>query len=168
VPPSRRVQVAALLFLLMIAGALAGASSLPPGWRTLTAIVTAALLWHPIRTLVFQRGRSAVRRLRWESDGRWSIVQGNGLWREVSLHPATAALGPWVVMVWSWSPPSPGGLEAGNCRSPSRPAIEGFRCYALIDAACVTPVTFRALRGRLKLDRRTRPERARRPRPGGN
>ena len=140
-----------MLLVLMIAASLALAAHVPATWRTVTALVTAALLWHPLRTLIFLRGPWAVRRLCWESDGGWWIVQGNGLRREVSLHPATAALGPWLVLVWSASP----GFGAR-------------RSYALIDAACANPVTFRALRGRLKLHRRRRPERRGRPVRGGN
>jgi len=135
VPPSRRVQALAALFCSVIAASLAFAPGPAAVWRALAGLCTAALLWQPLGGVIFQSGASAVRRLSWEPDGRWSIVLGDGLEREVALHPSSAALGPWLLLAWSVS------------RGPL-----ARRSHALIDAASVSPVTFRALRGRLKLE----------------
>ena len=133
-PASPRVQAAALLFALGVAVSLSVASAPAPSWRLLAGLLTAALAWHPMRSLIFQRGPSAVRRFDWMADGTWFVVRADGVRRPAVLHRASAALGPWVVLVFATSP-----------------APLARRCYALVDAACVSPGTFRTLRGRLKL-----------------
>lgn len=146
VAPSRRAQAAAMLFLLMVAVLLAVAPAPAALWRGIAALATGVLVWHPMRAVIFQRGPSAVRRLIWASDGGWSVAQGEGGPRAVSLHPSSAGIGPWLLLAWTASP-----------------AFGARRVYALIDAACVSPVTFRTLRGRLKLARSGGPERGNRP-----
>jgi hypothetical protein len=104
------------------------------GWRLVAGLIAVALGWHPLRTVVFQRGAAAVRRFEWAANGAWSVGDRNGTQLPVRLDPATAALGPWVLLVWTGAP--------GTVRG---------RRYALIDAADVSQSAFRALRGRLKL-----------------
>jgi hypothetical protein len=128
------VQAATLLFALGIAMSL-GLSPAPAlWWRLLAGATTAMLAWHPLRSMIFQRGPMAVRRFEWACEGSWLIVHRDGVRRPVYLHPASAAIGPWIVLVWT-----------------GRPARFARRSYALIDAARVSPAIFRALRGRLKL-----------------
>ncbi len=131
---SPRVQVAALLFALGVAVSLSVASAPAPSWRLLAGLLMAALVWHPMRSLVLQRGPSAVRRFDWAADGTWFVVRPDGARRKAVLHRTSACLGPWLVLVFATSP-----------------APLARRCYALVDAAYVSPGTFRTLRGRLKL-----------------
>jgi hypothetical protein len=105
------------------------------GWRLLAGLIAAALGWRPLRGVIFQRGPAAVRRFEWARNGDWSIQDRNGTQLQVRLDAATAALGPWVLLVWTGAP---GAVVRG-------------RRYALVDAASVSPWAFRALRGRLKL-----------------
>jgi hypothetical protein len=133
-----------VLLLLLIAVSLVFTPAPAAVWRALAGVCTGCLLWQPMRAVIFQSGPRAVRWLSWAPDGRWSIVHGDGIRREVSLHPYSAALGPWLMLTWTACP----GLLAR-------------RSHALIDAASVSPVTFRALRGRLKLDRISARERHR-------
>ncbi|HEY1284171.1 MAG TPA: hypothetical protein VGE96_06790 [Steroidobacteraceae bacterium] len=124
------------MFLLAIAVSLVFAPAPGAVWRALAGLGTACLLWQPVRVVILQRGPSAVRRLSWAPQGSWSIVLRDGSLRQVSLHPSSAALGPWLMLTWTASP-----------------ALFARRWHALIDARSVSPVTFRALRGRLKTDR---------------
>jgi hypothetical protein len=119
---------------MTMAASLILAPAPAPSWRLLAGLLTAVLAWHPVRSMIFQRGPSAVRRFDWAADGTWSLVRPDGTRRQALLHPASAAFGPWLVLVWTASP-----------------AFAARRCYALVDAACVSPDTFRTLRGRLKL-----------------
>jgi hypothetical protein len=96
-------------------------------WLTANPWVMASLAlgWSTVRTIVFGAGPRAVRFVEWRPDGRWWI----GF--EARLHPATATFGPWILLVWrnhSWR-----------------------RSYALVDADCVGQATFRALKGRLRV-----------------
>src|SRR6185312_1898046 len=120
VPPSRRLQALAVLFLVLLAGSLVFASAPAPAWRALAGLCTGLLLWPSMRALVFQRGPRAVRRLSWAPDGRWFIVLGDGIEQEVFLHPSSAALGPCLMLAWT-----------------STPGPLARRCYALIDGASV-------------------------------
>ncbi|MEP7245152.1 MAG: hypothetical protein ABI885_15950 [Gammaproteobacteria bacterium] len=104
------------------------------GWRLLAAVVAVALAWHPMFTIVFQRGAASVRRCEWSGGGVWVISDQAGVRRPARLLPATAAFGPWILLVWAG--------QAGNGRG---------KRYALIDAAGVSPRDFRTLRGRLTL-----------------
>jgi hypothetical protein len=128
------VQAAALLFVLAIAVSLSLASAPAPAWRLLVGLLAAALAWHPMRSLIFRRGASAVRRIDWAADGTWSVVRPDGVRRRVVLLRASAGFGPWLVLAFATSP-----------------APLARRCYALVDAAYVRADTFRTLRGRLKL-----------------
>jgi hypothetical protein len=147
--PSRRVQAVAVLFLAFTAVLLAIAPAPAAVWRALAGLLTAVCVWHPVRAVIFHRGRSAVRRVIWQSNGVWLITQGEGAPRAVTLHPSSASFGPWLMLAWTASP-----------------AFLARRSYALIDAASVSPVTFRALRGRLKFVRP--PGRERSDRPGSS
>ncbi len=119
-------------FLVTALLAVAPEPAIP--WRLLAALLTVLVGARPILTLVFQRGRAAVRHFEWAADGTWSIRGQSGVPGEARLHPATAAIGPWIILVWN--------------RGPAGPT---FRSYALIDAGNVSRSLFRALRGRLKL-----------------
>ena len=119
----------------MLFGALITLSiSLAPvdgwSWRLLATAATIALAWSPVRAILLQKGRGAVRRFEWTADGRWNICDADRVQHETRLAPQTAAFGPWVLLVWY----------------PRR--------YALIDSAYVSPTAFRALRGRLSLTSR--------------
>jgi hypothetical protein len=104
------------------------------GWRLLAAGLAVALAWHPLFTIVFQRGAASVRRFEWTDGGVWFLSDRAGVRRQARLLPASAAFGPWILLVWAG--------PAGNGRG---------RRYALIDAARVSPDGFRTLRGRLTL-----------------
>jgi hypothetical protein len=129
VPPSRRLQAGALLFAILLTLSIALAPSPSGAWRPLAGWACVLLAWAPLRTILFQRGAGAVRQLVWASDGRWRIRTRAG-WASADISSRTAALGPWILLVWK-----------GSNRT----------CYALIDAAYVSRGAFRALRGRLKL-----------------
>ena len=83
-----------------------------------------------MRAIVFRRGRRAVHRFEWAADGAWSVVDALGVRSAPRLAAATSVLGPWILLAWSG---------------------DGGRRYALVDAAGVGPVAFRALKGRLAL-----------------
>jgi hypothetical protein len=100
-------------------------------WRAMAAVVSLGLGGPPIVALFFNRGRKAVRRATWRSDGTWSIATG-GCEFDVQLLPATAALGQFILLVWR------------------NPALG--RRYALVEAKCIGKATFRRLRGRLRIE----------------
>jgi hypothetical protein len=119
VRPSLRAQVAVLVFVA-VAAAASWLADNP------AVLVSLALGWNPVRTIVFGRGRRAVRFVEWRADGRWWIGS------EVRLHPATSTLGPWILLVW---------------RNPA-----WRRSYVLVDANCIGQATFRTLKGRLRIE----------------
>jgi hypothetical protein len=102
-----------------------------PLWRALGAAVSLGLGGPPVATLFFNRGRKAVRRVTWRSDGTWSIATG-GREFDVQLTPATSTLGEFVLLAW---------------RNPGL-----GRRYALVEARCIGEATFRRLKGRLRLE----------------
>jgi hypothetical protein len=112
------------------------------GWRVLAALAAVALGWGPVYTIVFQRGRAAVRHFEWAAAGTWSVSGPTGVRSQVWLHAATATLGPWILLVW--------GDGNGECAGRGRAG----RRYALIDAAGVGQAGFRTLKGRLRLEAR--------------
>lgn len=142
-----------MLFALVIAAALSFSPEPAARWRLLAGLLTATLAWHPLRTVIFQAGPAAIRRFEWTAEGTWTVVQGNGLRRKVWLHPASGAMGPWLLLVWTDSP-----------------APFARRRYALILASRAISnadaTAFRALRGRLKLTPKPTQEPARRGHPG--
>jgi hypothetical protein len=129
VPPARRVQAGAVLFV--IATMLSVFLAPIQGWplQLLSVAVTAILAWHPLRAIVFRRGRAAVQRCEWDAKGSWHVIDASGVRQSVRLSARTAGIGPWLLLVWEGRPTR----------------------YALIDAAEVSPNAFRALRGRLNL-----------------
>jgi hypothetical protein len=138
VPPSRRLQAGALLFVFLMTLSLWLAPGLPWGWRLLAGLAGFSSAWKTVGTILFQCGPGAVRRFVWAADGRWRIRSRAGDWANADISSRTAALGPWILLVWKPTP-----REGGR---------DGRRAsYALIDAGYVSRSTFRALRGRLKL-----------------
>jgi hypothetical protein len=118
-----------VLFALVMTLSLALAPAPAWGWRLLAGCVSVSVGWHAVRTILFQRGPGAVRRFVWAADGRWRLATRAG-WVAADISSRTAALGPWILLVW---------------KGVGRPY------YALLDADCVSRGGFRALRGRLKL-----------------
>lgn len=137
----------AVPFLLIITASLVFAPAPEAVWRALAGLCTACLLWHPVKAVIFQSGPSAIRRVSWASDGHWLIGFADGTCHHLVLHSSSAALGPWLILAWRVSAARFGG-----------------RFFALIHAADVSPATFRALRGRLRLDQAGVRERHGRPR----
>lgn len=129
VRPSRRVRIAVASFVMSAYAALV--LSPEPGWpwRGAAGVLAIALGWRPLRTVVFGRGPGAVRRIEWEATGRWRISDGLGRPHDAELSPASAMLGPWLLLSWDTS-----GAE---------------RFHALIDAATTDAQAFRALKARL-------------------
>jgi hypothetical protein len=140
VPPSRRLQAGAVLFMLLMTLSICLAPAPAWGWRLVAAAAAVALGWHPVRAILFQRGAAAVHRFEWAADGAWHVLDSGGGRMAVRLASQTAAIGPWILLVWVTAP-TPGKGRGLFVR----------RRYALIDAARVSPTEFRALRGRLKL-----------------
>jgi hypothetical protein len=99
-------------------------------WRALTGTLALGLGWKPVRTIIFGRGADAVRRLEWQPDGQWRVSDAARKAHVAELSPASATLGPWLLLIWS----TPGQRR---------------RLHALIDSACTDPKAFRALKGRL-------------------
>jgi hypothetical protein len=135
------VQAAAVLSLLLMSVVLWLAPTPAAGWRLVAGLAAIALGWRPVREIIFQRGRKAVRRFEWDPAGAWLVSGVNGERRPVRLHPATATLGSWILLVWGEDNGEPG----------SRPGSTARR-YALIDAAGVGRAGFRTLKGRLRLE----------------
>jgi hypothetical protein len=118
-----------VLFALLMTLTLCLAPAPSWGWRLLAGCASLLVAWDSVRTVLFQRGPRAVRRFVWAADGRWRLRTQSG-WVAADISSRTAALGPWILLVW---------------KGVGRPY------YALIDAGCVSQSGFRALRGRLKL-----------------
>jgi hypothetical protein len=127
------VQAGATLFAVVVISSLILAPAPEWYWRLLAGFLFCVLAWWPLRALVFQAGPAAVWHFEWTGEGQWWVSDARDR-RLMSLAPATSALGPWIMLVWTMR-------RAG-------------RRYALIDAAYVSPTTFRALRGRLTLSAR--------------
>lgn len=115
--------------------ALTLAPSPPWPWRVLTAGLVLLAAWRPVAASVFGRGPAAVRSFEWAADGQWRIAGERGGSVCAVLAPATATIGPFLLLLW---------------REEGQPA-PGRRRYALLDAGTVSPALFRALRARLKL-----------------
>jgi hypothetical protein len=90
-------------------------------------LATLVLAWCPLREVVFLKGRGAVRHIEWSEAGEWRIGPNNKDSSLALLLNESAVLGPWVFLIW---------------------LHEGRRKYAIVDAP-----TFRAFRGRLRLER---------------
>jgi hypothetical protein len=129
-----------VLFAIMMALSLVLAPAPPWEWRLVAGSIALALAWSRVAAIIFQRGRAAVRQFEWAGDGVWRIRDRSGRWEHASLAPETAAVGPWILLVWNACQE---GDHLGN-RCPNG------RRYCLIDAADVSQSAFRALRGRLK------------------
>jgi hypothetical protein len=129
-----------VLFAIVIAVSLCMAASPSWWWRLLAGAGAIALAWRPVTAIVFQRGRTAVSRIEWRGDGTWQLMDRGGVQSGAWLAPETCGLGPWLLLVWRTE-----GESGDHARAARR--------YALIDASRVSPITFRALRGRLKLSR---------------
>jgi hypothetical protein len=138
-----------VLFVLTVAVSLSMAPAPSWWWRVLAGAVTLALGWVPVRTLLFQHGRAAVRRFEWADDGTWHLTGPNGEQHDGHLLPETAGLGPWVLLCWRVDPAPGDDVRSGSSQGSGRR-------YVLIDARAVSPEAFRALRGRLKLSFRQR------------
>jgi len=123
------LQTGAVLFALLMTLALWLAPAPAWGWRLLAGCAGTLVAWDSVRTVLFRRGPGAVRHFVWAADGRWRLWTDGG-WVAADISSRTAALGPWILLVWK-------GVD--------RPY------YALVDADCVSRGGFRALRGRLKL-----------------
>jgi hypothetical protein len=123
------LQAGALLFALAVTLSLWVAPAPAWGWRLLAGAVAVVVVWNAARAILFQRGPGAVQRFVWAADGRWRLQTRAG-WVSADISSRTAALGPWILLVW---------------KDVSRPY------YALLDAGSVSRGSFRALRGRLKL-----------------
>jgi hypothetical protein len=119
-------------FATLAAGALLLAPGPDPIWRVLGGALSLGLGGAPVRTLIFNRGRRAVRRAVWRPDGTWSIVTG-GREFDVQLMPTTSTLGGFILLAW------------GN-------PVLGRR-YALVEARCIGEATFRCLKGRLRVEK---------------
>lgn len=131
VRPSPRLLWGALAALGTILAALAAAPRPAAGWRLAAAVLTVALAWRPAWQSVAVRGPRAVRHICWTVEGRWDLRVGERRVQGARLLPASAAVGPWLVLRWAL----PGGAHA----------------CAILDAAALEPRTFRALRGRLRV-----------------
>jgi hypothetical protein len=130
--PSRRARAAVLGFATIAGVALMLAPEPAFLWRVLSAALSLGLGGPPVANFIFNRGRRAVRRVVWRSDGTWSITSG-GREFDVQLMPATSILGGFIVLAW---------------RNP----ILGRR-YALVEARCIGQATFRCLKGRLRVEK---------------
>src|SRR5688572_26629657 len=67
-------------------------------WRGLAAALALVLGWSPVRTIVFSRGSQAIRRIEWHQDGAWRLADGASRPHTVALSPASASLGPWLLL----------------------------------------------------------------------
>ena len=133
------MQAGAALFAILSTLSLLLAPAPAWPWRLGIGVLACVLAWRPARAILFQQGPSAVRRFEWAADGTWSVLDATARRRALRLAPETAALGPWILLVWETCPVE--RLWTGR----------SGRHYALLDAAAVSPIAFRALRGRLKL-----------------
>jgi len=132
VRPSRGARLGLLGLLAVATVACLFASQPAPQWRALGVLLALGLGWTPARTIFFGRGRHAVRAIEWRSDGTWWIGDGRHPCQEADLQASTATLGPWILLVWR------------------QPRFR--RRYALMDAGCIGAATFRALKGRLRIE----------------
>jgi len=129
VRPSLRARSAAVAFGACLLSALLLSPEPAAIWRALAGLTAVALGWRPVETIIFGRGRAAVRRLEWQSDGQWQVTDGAGRTHVAELSQTSATLGPWLLLIWN---------TTGGCRF-----------HALVDSACTDPRAFRALKGRL-------------------
>jgi len=129
VQPSLRAQLVATVFGISVMSALLLAPQPDIIWRGLAAALVVGLGWKPVRVIIFGRGAGAVRSIEWQADGQWRVLDSTGRRHPAELAPASATLGPWLLLAW---------------KTPSR-----TRFYALIDSACTEATAFRALKGRL-------------------
>lgn len=95
-----------------------------------------ALASLPSFAVLLGRGPWAVRRFEWAPDGQWHLTRPDGRTEIGRLAPATATLGPWILLAWTvgtrrWSPLS--------------------QRYALVEVGQVAPAAFRTLKGRLSV-----------------
>jgi len=129
----------------IIAGALfAGMLALSLGvpqphfiWRLLVILSTVGLVWRPLREIIFlAEARSIVQAVAPEVTqtwrGEWRLLERSGVRHIGKLSPASASFGSLLLLIWS----TPGG-----------------RRWSLIDARVTSPHCFRALKGRLHLER---------------
>src|SRR5215213_193726 len=104
-----------LMALAIIAGGGLAALVLSPWpaglWRACTGAVSVALAWQPIRGLIFGLGPGAVRRVTLRGDGMWEISDNAGRSYAAELSPASASLGPCLLLIWN-SPASKAALRA--------------------------------------------------------
>jgi hypothetical protein len=110
-----------------------------PVWRLISVaalVLAAALAALPALAVLAGRGPMAVRRFEWLPDGQWLVTRPNGRCETGRLTGATATLGPRILLAWTVSE----GLGSPLSRR-----------YALIEASRVSPVAFRALKGRLSM-----------------
>lgn len=123
-----------MLFVLLMTTSTILAPAPAWGWRMVAMAAAVALGWRAVRTLVFRRGRAAVRRFEWTAQGEWFVVDGCGERRRALLAHGTGCIGPWILLVWKAKEAPRGTL------------------LALIDATRIGSTHFRMLRGRLRLD----------------
>ena len=121
--------IAAIFFAVSVLAVLLFSPEPSWGWRVGAGVAALTLAWAPARTVLFGRGNGAVRRIEWTPTGVWRISDRAGQIHEAQLSPASATLGPWLLLIWK--------------------ALGGRRFHALIDCAATDPAAFRALKGRL-------------------
>ena len=119
-------MVAALIF----------SSSPDPAWRLLAGLIAGGLGGTPVLAMLLGRGPHAIRGCKWGTDGTWQLTLTDGTTATGTLTPATATLGPWILLAWRTDVP---------VRHGSR------RRYAVIEESRADLIAFRALKGRLTL-----------------
>jgi hypothetical protein len=136
---SRRLARLSLLLLAALAAALAVAGQLSLPERSCAVLLTAVLAVPGVRRVVWLRGPNAVRAFEWSAAGHWRVLDGAGSWRDAHLLPRSAAIGPFLLLVWTCG---------------------GWRRYAaLIDGSAVPVAVHRQLVGRLRIGVRGAPHR---------